>query len=388
MLKVSEVLAERVQKAFPARPTRPMAQRVISGLSVHRLTTGGDIYVPVGPTAAELRDTLCLYQPGIEEMGGDPADDLLTAVQTTCGDRQDGQRPVHFQGCRTPSSTYLDLKKDVDYDAQIEKRRGPVGRRAGPRLLRRHQAVDGTHRREHLRHGSPDLAVPDRVAGPPRRPQWLPVLRGPERSPHGPAGARLLRLLHPAVRATRVSATRTKSDEVFFRSKAWTTPSGATCPSTRPHRTFASTASGGAKAIYLDKANDALRDMSKWLQEKQMTAYEVTYQGKTKTLQDWTRASRSATSCAWGSDERANFRDIVNVISGLALNQQFADIGARIPDFSMLVTESNRKQLVGNALKALAAAPHQGHNAILDALECWTATASRPGRSRYSQEKS
>jgi hypothetical protein len=27
--------------------------------------------------------------------------------------------------------------------------------------------------------------------------------------------------------------------------------------------------------------------MSKWLQEKQMTAFEVTYQGKTKTLQGW-----------------------------------------------------------------------------------------------------
>jgi hypothetical protein len=50
---------------------------------------------------------------------------------------------------------------------------------------------------------------------------------------------------------------------------------------------LASTASGGAKAVYLDKAKDALRDMSKWLQEKQMTAFEVTYQGKTKTLQDW-----------------------------------------------------------------------------------------------------
>jgi hypothetical protein len=29
--------------------------------------------------------------------------------------------------------------------------------------------------------------------------------------------------------------------------------------------------------------------MSKWLQEKQMTAFEVTYQGKTKTLQEWTK---------------------------------------------------------------------------------------------------
>ena len=75
VLKVSEVLAERVQKAFTRPRYKPMALRIINGLSVHRLTTGGDIYVRIGPTAEELRDTLCLYQPGIEDMGGEPAAD-------------------------------------------------------------------------------------------------------------------------------------------------------------------------------------------------------------------------------------------------------------------------------------------------------------------------
>ena len=36
----------------------------------------------VRPTAEELRDTLCLYQPGIGDLGGDPADDLLSQVET------------------------------------------------------------------------------------------------------------------------------------------------------------------------------------------------------------------------------------------------------------------------------------------------------------------
>ncbi len=59
-----------------------MALRLISALSVHRLTTGGDIYVPIGPTATELRDALCLYHPGIEDMGGEPATGLLGLVVT------------------------------------------------------------------------------------------------------------------------------------------------------------------------------------------------------------------------------------------------------------------------------------------------------------------
>jgi len=140
---------------------------------------------------------------------------------------------------------------------------------------------------------------------------------------------------------------------------------------------LASTASGGAKAVYrgakavyLDKAKDALRDMSKWLQEKQMTAFEVTYQGKSKTLQDWAKGVSIRDKLRLGSDERANFRDIINVVSGLALNQQFAEVSPEYPTFPVLVTESNRKQLVGNALKALAGGTRtKDANAILDALE-------------------
>jgi len=33
------------------------------------------------PDLEELRDALCLYQPGIEDRGGDPADDLLSQVE-------------------------------------------------------------------------------------------------------------------------------------------------------------------------------------------------------------------------------------------------------------------------------------------------------------------
>ena len=50
-----------------------------------------------------------------------------------------------------------------------------------------------------------------------------------------------------------------------------------------------------------------------------------------------------------GPDERINFRDVVNIVSGLALGQRFADISPEYPTFSVLVTEANRKQLVGNA---------------------------------------
>jgi hypothetical protein len=122
VMKVSEVLESRVQQAFTRPAYKPMALRIINGLSVHRLTTGGDIYVPIGPTAAELRDTLCLYQPGIEDMGGDPAENLLTAVQTTLREIVKTVNGQFISKAPDTEQYYLDLKKDIDYDAQIEKR--------------------------------------------------------------------------------------------------------------------------------------------------------------------------------------------------------------------------------------------------------------------------
>lgn len=387
VLKVSEVLTERVQKAF-SRPTyKAMALRVISGLSVHRLTTGGDIYVQVGPTAAELRDTLCLYQPGIEEMGGDPADDLLTAVQTTL---REIVKTVNGQFISKASDTeqfYLDLKKDVDYDAQIEKRAEALSDDALDRayygaikqLMERtdestyvtghqiwqYQIEWQEHRVDrngYLFFGAPN----DRPTAQPERDFYVYFIQ-----PFEPPRFR----------------DESKADEVFLRLKGLD-------DAIRRHLSFyaaaqdlASTASGGAKAIYLDKAKDALRDMSKWLQEKQMTAFEVTYQGKTKTLQDWTKGVSIRDKLRLGADERANFRDIVNVISGLALKQHFADIAPDYPVFSMLVTETNRKQLVGSALKALAGGTRtKDANAILDALEMLDGDRVEPGRSRYAQE--
>lgn len=387
VLKVSEVLSERVQKAF-SRPTyKAMALRVISGLSVHRLTTGGDIYVPVGPTAAELRDTLCLYQPGIEEMGGDPADDLLTAVQTTLREIVKTVNGQFISKAADTEQYYLDLKKDVDYDAQIEKRAEALSDDALDRayygaikqLMERtdestyvtghqiwqYQIEWQEHRVDrsgYLFFGAPN----DRPTAQPERDFYVYFIQ-----PFEPPRFR----------------DESKADEVFLRLKGLDDAIKKHLSFYAAAQDLASTASGGAKAIYLDKAKDALRDMSRWLQEKQMTAFEVTYHGKTKTLQDWTKGVSIRDKLRLGTDERANFRDVVNVVSGLVLKQHFTDIAPDYPVFSILVTETNRKQLVGSALKALAGGVRtKDANAILDALEMLDGDRIEPGRSRYAQE--
>lgn len=387
VLKVSEVLSERVSKAFTRPAYKPMALRIIDGLSVHRLTTGGDIYVPVGPTAEELRDTLCLFQPGIEDMGGEPEADLLSLVQTVLRETLKTVNGQFISKAPDTEQYYLDLKKDVDYDAQIEKRAEALSDDALDRayysairqLMERtdettyvtghsiwqYQIEWQDHRVErsgYLFFGAPN----DRPTAQPERDFYIYFIQ-----PFEP----------PRFRDDH------KADEVFFRLKGLDEAIKRHLSFYAAAQDLASTASGGAKSIYLDKAKDALRDMSKWLQEKQMTAYEVTYQGKSKTLQEWTKGVSLRDKARLGPDERINFRDVVNVISGLALNNQFAEVAPEYPTFSALVTEANRKQLVGNALRALAGGNRtKDAVVILDGLEMLDGDRIDPTRSRYAQD--
>lgn len=387
VLKVSEVLSERVRKAFTRPAYRPMALRIIDGLSVHRLTTGGDIYVPVGPTAEELRDTLCLFQPGIEEMGGEPEADLLSLVQTVLRETLKTVNGQFISKAPDTEQYYLDLKKDVDYDAQIEKRAEALSDDALDRayysairqLMERtddttyvtghqiwqYQVEWQDHRVErsgYLFFGAPN----DRPTAQPERDFYIYFIQ-----PFEP----------PRFRDDH------KADEVFFRLKGLDEAIKRHLSFYAAAQDLASTASGGAKSIYLDKAKDALRDMSKWLQEKQMTAYEVTYQGKSKTLQEWTKGVSLRDKARLGPEERINFRDVVNVISGLALNSQFAEVAPEYPTFSALVTEANRKQLVSNALRALAGGNRtKDAVVILDGLEMLDGDRIDPTRSRYAQD--
>jgi hypothetical protein len=60
VIEASQVLENRLKKAFTRPIYQDMALRIIYALSVHRLTTI-DIHTPVGVMAQELRDSLCLY---------------------------------------------------------------------------------------------------------------------------------------------------------------------------------------------------------------------------------------------------------------------------------------------------------------------------------------
>ena len=125
--------------------------------------------------------------------------------------------------------------------------------------------------------------------------------------------------------------------------------------------------------------------MSKWLQEKQMTAFEVTYQGKKRTCRRGQgRIAARPARLGCGRTHQLPRRGERHPQAWYWAS--VSSTSPEYPTFSVLVTEANRKQLIGNALRALAAVLRtKDAIAVLDALEVLDGDRIDPP-TRYAQE--
>ncbi len=379
VIDCSLVLESRIQQAFTRPQYKDMALRVIHGLSVHRLTTG-DIYGPLGATPEELRDTLCLYQPGIEELGGDPADDLRSQVETVL---REIHRTVSGQFISTNPDNgqfYLDLKKADDYDALIEKRtesledshldryyyealKGVMECRDRPTCVTGYKIWE--HEVEWLerkaaRLGYLFLGAPnERSTAIPPRDFYLYFIQ-PYDPPH--------------------YKDEKKGDEVFFRLAGADDSFRGSLKNYAAALDLASTSSGHAKEAYESRASTFLRDLVKWLQEHMADAFEVTYQGRKKPLLGWVKGKIP------GGGRQINVRDIVNTTASICLANQFQEDAPEYPYFSVLITGANRGQAAEDALRWVAGGVKTKQAAaVLDALELLDGDRLDPYRSKYAK---
>jgi hypothetical protein len=390
VIDCSMVLESRLQQAFTRPAYKPMATQLIHALSVHRLTTG-DIYAPLGATAEEMRDGLCLFQPGIEELGGDPADDLLSQVETVLREIHKTVSGQFISSNPDNRQYYLDLKKTDDFDALFEKRAesldsSQLDRYYYEALRRVMECTDQTYVTGY-KIWQHELEWPERKAA---RQGYLFFGAPNERSTAVPPRDFYLYFIQP-FDAPHFKDEK-KADEVFFRLNLKTanerestriekenSRSLASISGSDPAEEFrtalrsyaaaldlASTASGHAKSTYESKASNFLRDLVQWLQKNMTTAFDVTYQGRAKLLTEWTKGSGQKFASI-SVNSRFNFRDLVNTIAGICLGPHFQDQAPEYPFFSVLLTGANRAQAAQDALRAVAGQsgnqfPHQvGH---------------------------
>ncbi len=377
VIDCSQVLESRIQQAFTRPAYKPIAVKIVAGLSVHRLTTG-DIYSPLGATPDELRNSLCLYDPIIEDLGGDPADDLLSYIETVLKEIHKTVSGQFISSNTENRQYYIDLKKTDDYDALIEKRAESLDNTQLDRyyftaLVRVLECDTQTYKtgyqiwphelewisRKVTRQGYLFFGAPNErpTAQPPQ--DFYLYFIPPHDSPE--------------------YKDEKKPDEVFFHL-------------TKPDEIFqqnlvkyaaaldlATTSSGQAKRSYEDKAKTFVQNLVKWLQEHINTAFTVTYQGKTKQFVEWGKSSKIA------GNARDNVRDMMNAVASACLAVHFDDQAPGYPRFNQLVTRFTREQYVKEALRAL-----KGGNktkqaiTVLDALELLDGDKLSVSQSKYT----
>ena len=385
VIDCSQVLESRIENAIARERYKPMALRLIHALSVHRLTTG-DIYTPMGASAEELRDRLCLFDPLIEELGSDEPDkDLQTHVETVLReiDRAVSGQFISFN--RDNRQYYLDLKKTEDFDTIIDKRTESLDNTRLDRfyyeaLKRVMECQDSTYvtgykiwqheltwqehnaaRTGYLFFGAPN----ERSTAVPQRDFYLYFIQ-----PNDP----------PRFRDDKAS------DEVFFRLKDTDEEFEIALKSYAAALDLAGTSSAHAKATYEAKANGFLRQLVRWLQTQMTSVFEGTYQGRTKSIPEWAKGKSIRDLSGLLPHETINFRDLINTIAGVCLAPNFENQAPDYPSFSVLITGNNRAQAAQDALRAIA-----GQNrtkqaaAVLDALELLDGERMAPYKSKYTQ---
>lgn len=378
VIECSQVLEARIAQAFTRPAYRPMALRIVHALSVHRLTHN-DIHAALGATPDELRDTLCLYQPGIEDLGGEPADDLLSQVETVLREIHRTVSGQFISSNRDNRQHYLDLKKTEDYDAHIEKRAESLDDTqldryyydALTRVLECTEAacVTGYRIWEH------EIEWRERRAS---RLGYLFFGAPNERSTAVPPRDFYLYFIQP-YEPPRFRDEK-KADEVFFRLTGRDDAFHEALKGRAAALDLASRASGRAKTVYHGKADEFLRDLTAWLQAHMTTAIEVTHQGRKKPLVGWVKGVRA------DAGAQVNVRDVVNTVAAAALAARFDDEAPEYPAFPVYWTSKSRPQAVQDALRWMAGPRRtQQGGRVLDALELLDGDRLDPPRSRYAR---
>jgi len=385
VIDCSQVLESRIQQAFTRPQYKSMAMRIIQALSVHRLTTG-DIHTPLGATAEELRDALCLYQPGVEDLGGDPADDLLSQVETVLREIHKTVSGQFISSNPDNRQYFLDLKKTDDFDAIIEKRAeslddSQLDRYYYEALKGVMECVDRPTYVSGYKIWQHEIEWLERKAA---RQGYLFFGAPNERSTAVPPRDFYLYFVQP-FEAPHFKDEK-KPDELFLRLTNADETFRTVIRFYAAALDLASTASGQAKSTYEGKASIFLRDLVAWLQKNMASAFDVTYQGRTKSLTEWAKGKSIRELSGMSSHERINFRDLVNAIAGVCLGVHFQDQAPEYPVFSVLITGANRAQAAQDALRAIAGQNRTKQaTAVLDALELLDGDRLDPYRSKYAK---
>ena len=373
----STVLEDKVNGAFPKKQYKPLALRIIRGLSVHRLTTN-DIHLPIGLTPEELRDRLCLYHPMAAQLGSVPADDLLSIVEVTLKEIRTTVSGQFISQNPDNRQVFLDLRKTDDYDALIERKAETLSDdsldRAYYQALAEILECSDASSFTGFRIWERAILWTERKV---TKLGWLFFGVPSERSTAQPPRDFYLYFIQP-FSPPRFEDGK-KPDEVYFRLDSLDDGFKEPLRLYAAALDLASSSAGQKKQAYTEKAMVHFRGLTKWLREKFLSAIQVTHEGKKKSLSQALAGANAAGMTA---------REQIFTAASRELSGQFATICGEYPTFSRLITFGSGGNIIAavqDALRGLSATPTQNGAAMLDGLGLMNGEKIDPYGSPYAK---
>lgn len=375
VIEKSNVLEGRIRNAYTRPNLLPVALRIIQALSVQRLTKS-DINVPLGVTAEELRDGLCLHMRLPEQTDEFLLDQVKVALREIMRTVQ-GQF-ISFN--EDNGQYYLDLQKVVDFDAKIAERgeaidRPDLNRYFFDALKQALQLSDTTYinnyniwfyelpwlekkvnRPGYLFFGAPDERS---TAQPPRDfyIYWLPPF--------------FSRKYHDDQLADEVLFQLTGLDEAFEQKVRLYAGARAMAIESSEYR-----------QAYADKAEEHYRVMLRWLRDNLKDHLRIIHQGVTESVEAVLARTRSSAS--------QTVEELLKLISTTLLAPAFDEKYPDYPNFRRLsqpVSETARPNTAQEAINFICGRGRTNLGlAVLDGLELLDGEQLRPGQSRYARK--
>lgn len=349
----SEVLEDKITRSFPKRQYKAMALQIINALSVHRLTTSG-IDVRIGLTAENLKDELCLFMnmPEVE------AEFLLSAIQVTLKDIINLVSGQFIEFNSDNGQYFLDLKKDIDYDAKISQKADMLNEDDLNRYFytviydclewEEEQYVPNFQIYEYFlnwesrnvyRQGYLFMGIPEgRSTAEPPRDFYINIL--------------------PAYGNSKI-ADNNNEDEVMFQFRGNDIFDSALRLYAGALAMKELAADQNTRNIYNKKAEELRKKLLKWLNENKNTAFNVLYKGVVKQLMQITHGkSRNIT----------DFKSVLDLAASICLDEYFISLYPEFPIMQQKITKDNQAEIIKGAINCFAGQRRKDSVAFLESF--------------------
>ena len=375
VIEKSNVLEGRIRNAYTRPHLLPVAMRIVHALSVHRLTTS-DILIPLGATPEELRDDLCLHV----HLPEPSAEFLLDQVQVSLREIMRTVSGQYISYNEANGQYYLDVKKDIDFDAKISERgefmeRSDLNRYFFDAMRQALNLSDTTYITGH-RIWFYELPWDEHKV---TRPGYLFFGVPDERSTAQPPRDFYVYVLPPFL--DREWHDEERPDEVIFQLMGLDQNFENLVCMYAGARAMAFEAASH-REVYAEKADEHLRRLLRWLREHLTDHLQVTYQGVTEPVGVVLPRARSTAS--------QTIEELLRLIAAYLLSPEFEERYPDYPAFHRLSQPISDAARPTNAMEAIRFLAGRGRThlalAVLEGLELIDEEGIvRPYQSRYAR---